>query len=141
MINYLDTSVLVAALTDEVRTRDVQLWLSQQNPADLAISPWVVAEFSAALSIKLRSKQIGAQHRAQALAMFAKLSQESLTLLPISATQFHTAARLSDQHALGLRAGDALHLAIAMEHGAELITLDERLGEAGSTAGVRTRIL
>ena len=73
--------------------------------------------------------------------MFAELSRESLTLLPISASQFHTAARLADQHVLGLRAGDALHLAIAMEHGAVLITLDERLGNAGPAAGVRTRIL
>ena len=141
MIQYVDTSVLVAALTDEIRTKDVQLWLGRQNAAELVINPWVVTEFSAALFIKLRSKQIGLQHRARALAMFAQLSQDSLTLLPISASQFHIAARLADQHALGLRAGDALHLAIAMDYGAILITLDRQLGEAGSAAGVRTRTL
>ncbi len=119
----------------------MQSWLSQQKPETLAISVWVVTEFSAALSIKLRCKQIGEQHRARALAMFSKLNSESLVLLPISASQFHTAARLSDQHDLGLRAGDALHLAITVEHGATLITLDRRLAKAGSAAGVATRLL
>ncbi len=141
MTYYLDTSVLVAALTEEARTEDMQSWLSQQKPENLAISAWVITEFSAALSIKLRSKQIGEQHRARALAMFSELNSESLVLLPISASQFHTAARLADQHALGLRAGDALHLAITMEHGATLVTLDQRLAESGSAAGVPTRLL
>ncbi len=48
MIYYLDTSVLVAALTREARTEDIQIWLSRQNPEALAISAWVVTEFSAA---------------------------------------------------------------------------------------------
>lgn len=141
MIYYLDTSVLVAALTREARTEDIQIWLSRQNPEALAISAWVVTEFSAALSVKLRSRQIGGQHRAQALAAFAELSKESLILLPINASQFHAAARLADQNALGLRAGDALHLAIAMDHRATLVTLDQQLAEAGCSAGIPTRIL
>jgi hypothetical protein len=137
----LDTSVLVAALTNEARTEDVQLWLGRQKPETLVISPWVVTEFSTALSIKVRSRQIGAQHRASALAMFAELCRDNLTLLPISAGQFQVAARLADQHALGLRAGDALHLAIVLEYGAELVTLDRELADAGSASGVRTRLL
>jgi predicted nucleic acid-binding protein len=141
LIFYLDTSVLVAALTREARTEDIQIWLSRQGPEALAISAWVVTEFSAALSVKLRSKQIGAPHRARALAAFAELSSESLSLLPISASQFHVAARLADQSALGLRAGDALHLAIALEHRAMLVTLDRPLADAGSAAGIATRML
>ncbi|MDE2464494.1 MAG: PIN domain-containing protein, partial [Alphaproteobacteria bacterium] len=52
-----------------------------------------------------------------------------------------TAARLADQHALGLRAGDALHLAICADHGATLCTLDRRLGEAGPALGVKAELL
>jgi predicted nucleic acid-binding protein len=141
LIQYLDTSVVVAAMTAEARSRDIQLWLGRQDPKSLAISAWVATEFSAALSIKLRANQIGAQYRAQALAAFAELCRESLTLLPIDANHFVIAARIADQHALGLRAGDALHLAIAFDHGAVVITLDQRLAEAGPEAGVRTRLL
>ena len=137
MILYLDTSVLVAALTHEAETARMQRWLGDQDPELLAISDWVTAEFSSVLSIKLRSGQIEMQHRADALAAFIAMSAENFSRLPISGAQFRTAARFADQHALGLRAGDALHLAICAAHGATLCTLDRRLGEAGSALGVK----
>ena len=138
---YLDTSLLVAALTRETETGRMQAWLGDQAPDDLAISDWVATEFSSALSIKLRSGQIGAAHRADALAAFTRLTADSFTVLTVSGPQFRTAARFADQHALGLRAGDALHLAICADHGATLCTLDRRLAEAGPALGVKTTLL
>ncbi|MGC5749904.1 type II toxin-antitoxin system VapC family toxin [Gluconobacter sp. NFX36] len=107
---YIDTSVLVAALTNEAETDRMQSWLSSQDPDELFISDWVATEFSSALSIKLRSGQINVADRANALALFTRLSAESFQILPITTQQFRAAARFSDQYALGLRAGDALHL-------------------------------
>jgi len=138
---YLDTSLLVAALTHESKTASVQAWLDDQEPAELAISEWVATEFSAALSIKLRTRQIAVNDRANALARFAIWCAENLANLPISGLHFRTAAHFADQHALGLRAGDALHLAIAADHGATVATLDHRLSEAGSALGVRVALL
>ena len=69
------------------------------------------------------------------------MSAETFTVLPVSGAQFRTAARFADQHALGLRAGDALHLAICEDHGATLCTLDRRLGEAGPALGVKATML
>ncbi len=46
-----------------------------------------------------------------------------------------------DQQGLGLRAGDALHLAVAAEHGATLWTLDVRMAEAGPVLGVVTGVV
>ena len=139
MTLYLDTSLLVAALTNETETGRMQAWLGEQEPSGLAISDWVITEFSAALSMKLRSGQIEAIHRADALAMFTRLSVDSFTIL--LTLQFRTAARFADQHALGLRAGDALHLAICADHGATLCTLDRRLSDAGPVLGVKTMLL
>ena len=96
---------------------------------------------SSALAIKLRIGQITLEHRASSLAMFNKLVAESFTVLPVTGGHFRAAARFVDQHRLGLRAGDALHLATASEHGATVHTLDHRLAEAGPVLGVSTRLL
>jgi predicted nucleic acid-binding protein len=76
-----------------------------------------------------------------ALAMFTRLSTDSLAVLAISAAQYRTAARLADQYTLGLRAGDALHLAVCADDGATLYTLDKRLGEACPLLDIKTTLL
>jgi len=138
---YLDTSVVVAALTNEVRTEFVQAWLGNQAAGELAISDWVLAEFSAALSIKLRTRQISATERAAALAGFARLCADSFEILSISSRHFRRAAAFADQYVLGLRAGDALHLAICADDGSTLTTLDRQLSDAGLFLGVKTALV
>jgi hypothetical protein len=56
---YLDTSVLVAALTNEAETEAIQRWLGQQTGDELAISDWVVTELSSADRSHAPSRCVG----------------------------------------------------------------------------------
>ncbi len=97
---YIDTSVLVAALTNERETSRMQEWLGAQVPEKLFISDWVVTEFSSALSIKLRTGQITVTDRANSLAMFTRLCAESIGVLPVTSQNFRAAARWRDRKTL-----------------------------------------
>ncbi len=132
---------MVPAFTLESASSRVQEWLEDRDEDVLAISPWVVTEFSSALARKERAGDISGDRRAAALAAFARLRANDVRLLPIEQRQFYAAARYADQHVLGLRSGDAFHLAICADHGATLCTLDRRLGAAGPALGIPTILL
>jgi len=138
---YLDTSLLVAVLTNEPRTAEIQEWLAAQPVEGLVISDWVVTEFSGALSLKVRTGQLTSAQRADVLAAFTSMAELSLSVLPLSRQNFRTAAHFADQHATGLRSGDALHLAIAAEHGIRLASLDQVQVRAAESLGVSAILL
>jgi predicted nucleic acid-binding protein len=138
---YVDTSVLVAALVKEAHSDRVLDWLGEQAPRTLCASDWSITEFSSALSVKMRTGQIGAEQRAFALSAFAELIEESFNVLAISGNHFHLAARFSDRHELSIKAGDALHVAVASDNRVSLCTLDRKLAKAGRALGAMTHLL
>ena len=138
-LNYVDTSVFIAAFTREQHTPRAERWLT--SGGDFAISDWTITEFSSAIAMKLRVGSIDLRTRTAAGNAFAVLIGDSLSVLQVEREHFREAAQFADRHRLGLRAPDALHLAVAADHGATLVTLDRSMAKAGKALGVATRLL
>ena len=134
---YCDTSLLITALTVEPRSIEVQRWLADQAAATLCISDWVVTEFSSAVALKLRRGDLTLADVASAMANWRMAQQDKLVTIPVLQPAFALAARYCEMPATGLRAADALHLAVAALGGHALATLDARLAEGARAVGVR----
>lgn len=121
---YVDTSVLVALCTHEAMTIDVVKWYESCTD-ELASAAWCVTEFASAMGLKQRTGQLNEEQAQAAWMQFERVCANDLQLLPVATMTFHKAAVLTMKSATGLRAGDALHLACALEAKAKgMVTLD-----------------
>jgi uncharacterized protein len=126
---YVDTSVLVALCTNEAKSADVNKWYAQCKQ-DLVSAAWCVTEFGSAMGLKQRTGQLTTEQAHTAWVQFERVCANDLQLLPIEPATFHKAAMLTMDGASGLRAGDALHLACALEVKAKgMATLDVLLAK------------
>lgn len=124
---YFDTSAAVPLFVREPASAAVDAWLETCSDPLLS-SDWIVTEFASALSIKERSGMLGAKDARAAWRGFEAFCESGLRLIAVSRQAFKEGARLARQQSHGLRAGDALHLAVALEVGAKAIaTLDVTL--------------
>ncbi len=139
-MRYLDTSVLIASFVIEAATDRVQAWF-RDNDQPLAISDWSIAEFASGLAKKSRMEVVDPSERNEAELGFAAFCEESAAILTVSRASFRRAAELVRSSEHPLRSPDALHLAIAAEQGATLVTLDGVQGKAGFAVGIDTQML
>ena len=108
---YLDTSVVVALLTPEERS---------------------------ALGIKQRHHGLSSEARQAAGEQFERLLQGTVELRSLDRDRFRQASELLQDPALGLRAGDALHLAVALHSRCtRLASFDLRMQQAATALGMR----
>ncbi|MFC7379349.1 type II toxin-antitoxin system VapC family toxin [Brevundimonas sp. GCM10030266] len=132
---YLDASVLVASLTEEARTREARQLIAAYDRFDIALSSWTLVETLSGLSKKVRTGDLTS-------ADFEVLSGQVHTLpnsfsrTPVSEEHLLSAMRLVRSLSTGLRAGDALHLAIAADFNLTLATFDKGLEAAAAMVGV-----
>lgn len=132
---YVDTSVVVALLAREPRTAAAKSWYAALGEAPAA-ADWCVTEVASALSIKVRTGQLTPAKAKAAWAVFEQLARGGLRLVAVSRSAFREAAALASDHRQGLRAGDALHLAVAREIGAgRLATLDGSMAAGAKRLG------
>lgn len=136
MIFYCDASLIVAVLVTEIHTAEARAWLGGQLSGDLAVSGWVAAEVASALARKQRTGALSPPERARAQRLWATALAPSMMSVDVRSADFDRVASLVDAGERGLRAADALHLAIAERHGLAVATLDIDLADAARTIGM-----
>lgn len=133
---YVDTSVAVPLFVPEPASAAVDAWLESCSDS-LVSSDWIMTEFASALSLKVRRGELTTRQAAAAWKGFGEFCQAGLRLLPVSRKAFDEAARLVRDEASGLRAGDSLHLAMALEAGAVgFATADDTLEKNAKAKGL-----
>lgn len=138
---YVDTSVLVALCVNEPKSAAVAKWYAASD-GELISAAWCVTEFASALGIKQRTGQITAEQGATAWQAFERLCAGDLQLWPVEPSTFHRAAVLTLDVASSLRAGDALHLAAALEAKAKsMATLDDVLARNAKRVKIKPLVL
>ncbi len=113
---YLDTSAAVPLFVQEPASERVAAWFAGCAEPMVA-ADWIVTEFASALSLKERRGDISSEAARAAWAEFELFCGTGLRLVPVSRAAYLEAARRVRNAASGLRAGDALHLAVALEIG------------------------
>ena len=137
---YLDTCVLLAVLLPEAHSATAAAFLEQAR-APLAISSWSVTELHSALGLKVRSNALSTSQAEAVLLGFERGLSPALMELELEAQDFRNANACLRGWRTGLRAGDALHLAIASGRGAILCSLDEPFVAAAQQLGLEAELL
>ena len=134
---YVDTSALVPMFLREPNSDAVINWLESSGER-LAISEWTLVEFASAAAIKLRSREVTANLVKQAIARMHEFAQKHCTVAVPGRENFRRAAELAGNDALKLRAGDALHLAIAESLNTQgILCLDQAMIESAKSLGMK----
>jgi predicted nucleic acid-binding protein len=133
---YVDTSALVPLFIREPKSEAVIGWIDSSGER-LAISEWTLVEFASAAAIKVRTGQAAASLANQATVRVREFAEKHCTVAVPGREEFRRAAELVSDDALKLRAGDALHLAIAASLNAPgILCLDDAMIESARSLGM-----
>lgn len=134
---YIDTSVWCAFCFNEMEVPGAKHWLAQASLDDAATAIWTRTEFASAAATKLRSKGQTKAAIAQATRTFEDALSMTHNLVVINDDFLH-ATELCNTSTTGLRAGDALHLAVALRrHCKFLASLDKVMNESAMQLGLK----
>jgi uncharacterized protein len=129
---YFDTSFLVPLIVPEATSDRIAAFVRRLPADELAVSHWTRVEFSSLIAREVRIGGLDVQAAARADARFEAMVDESFSVLLPNADDFALAKRYLGRFETGLRAADALHLAVASNHRAAAIySLDRTMLKAG----------
>lgn len=134
---YFDTSFLAPLILPESTSGRIAKFIGGLAVEKLTVSHWTRVEFSSLLAREVRMGGLVVQAAVKADAQFEDMVAGSFFILLPSAEDFTLAKGFLGNHKYGLRAGDALHLAVARNHRAEAVfSLDKAMIKAGKNLGL-----
>lgn len=134
-MTYLDTSALVSLLVPDAHTTAIRGFFRTGRP-EAAVSSFGLAEFGATLGNKVRRQELSPSGAGLVFAALEGWTDGILTILDIDPADHHAAAALVRRFDLGLRAPDALHLALCQRLALPILTFDARQAAAARALGI-----
>ena len=115
----------------------LQDWLSSEQGV-LMTARWCVVEVASGLSIKVRRGELLQSQASQLMDAFEQMIRGQVSLLAEAASDYDLASSLCRNAISRLRAGDALHLAVASRAAAShLVTLDKVMAANAQLMGIK----
>jgi predicted nucleic acid-binding protein len=136
-MRYFDTSFLAPLVREEKISSRIARFMAGLPTGELAISHWTEVEFASLLARDVHMRALRANEAREAETFFEDVLRQSFVVLSPSADDYALARRYLHTYETGLRAGDALHLAIAGNHQAAAIySLDRTMIKVGKILGL-----
>lgn len=125
---YFDTSFLAPLILQEATSEKIEAFFAKLPAGQLYVSHWTRVEFASLIAREVRMGGLVERDALLAIGQFDELMAESFQVLAPSVVDYEQAKGYIQHFATRLRAGDALHLAIASNNSVKtLYTLDEGL--------------
>jgi predicted nucleic acid-binding protein len=139
-MTYFDTSVIVAYYAPERISEKAERRLRRAK--SIVICPLVEAELVSAIARKVRDKELSTIDARKIVAKFNSHMNDGLyTVNPLERKHFSIAAELIGQFTTPLRTLDLLHVAVAFDLSAPLVTADKQLFRACKSLSITAEIV
>ena len=132
MAYYFDTSYLIPLFIPEETSERVERYIRNLPAGSLRVSQWTRVEFASMLAREVRMKVLDEAVAGAVSERFERFLATSFDVLSLRIEDCELARKYLLNFSTGLRAGDAMHLAIAANAGVKaLLTLDRGMLKAG----------
>ena len=133
---YADTDVLLSMYCPDSLSGAAAAWYANTS-GPVCISPWTVIEFRANLGLRARKGLLTRPICLAVMKQFDAAAIANFHVLAPAQEHFRQAGEWLAKTECALRAGDALHLAIAFGHRCEqFVSFDQPLGAAAKKLGL-----
>jgi predicted nucleic acid-binding protein len=133
---YLDANVLVAALLNESTTPRVRTFVGD-NAGRLITSDFATAETVSAIGRSIRTRSLTPEKGEAVIEFLDEWVFAFASVFGVDSGDIGAAKEILHDWSLGLRAPDAINIAIAQRLGAELATFDTRMAAAARKVGLK----